>query len=72
MPSRRQPVASLPLDSGTGGASFVTDITSQGIAALSGGFPEMSWMLTGAMEGEAVSPAPANVDCRPSMTSISD
>ena len=54
------------LASGTGGASFVTDVTSQVIAALNGGFPGMTWMLTGAMEGPFVSPASANVDCRTS------
>jgi hypothetical protein len=64
VPAATSPTATLA--SGTGGATFVTDVTGQVVSALNSGAPGMSWMLTGAMEGPFVTPAPANVDCRTS------
>ncbi len=54
--------------SGTGGAVFTVDVTSQVNAALNGGFAGMSWMLTSAFEGPLTSTAPpaGSVDCKTS------
>jgi hypothetical protein len=52
--------------SGTGGAAFSVDVTSQVNAALNGGSSGMSWMLTSAFEGPLPSPVTTPVDCKTS------
>jgi hypothetical protein len=50
--------------SGTGGAVFAVDVTSQVSAALNGSAPGMSWMLTSAFEGPLTAPVGAALDCK--------
>ena len=52
--------------SGTGGATFTVDVTNSVNAALNGGFPGMSWMLTSAFEGPLTAPVPTGLDCKTS------
>lgn len=52
--------------SGTGGASFLVDVTNQVNAALNGGVAGMSWMLTSALEGPLAASVPGSVDCKTS------
>jgi hypothetical protein len=52
------------LASGTGGATFTVDVTSQVNAALNGGTAGMSWMLTSAMEGPLSTPVTTAADCK--------
>ena len=54
------------LASGTGGAVFTVDVTNQVTAALNGGFPGMSWMLTSAFEGPLTGPVASGLDCKTS------
>jgi hypothetical protein len=54
---------------GQGGATFVVDVTDQVNAALNGGLPAMSWLLTSALEGPLSAPvAPGGLDCKTSYT----
>jgi hypothetical protein len=52
--------------SGTGGASYVVDVTSQVVAALNGGAAGMSWVLTSDMEGPLSAPSATSIDCKTS------
>lgn len=56
----------MTMASGTGGAAFTVDVTSQVNAALNGGFAGMSWMLTSAFEGPITAPVGTPVDCKTS------
>jgi hypothetical protein len=64
VPGAANPTSTLA--SGTGGATFTVDVTSQVTAALNGGIPEMSWMLTSDFEGPLMAPEPTSVDCKTS------
>jgi hypothetical protein len=64
VPGASNPTSTLA--SGTGGATFSVDVTNQIIAALNGGFPEMSWMLTSGFEGPLPGISATSVDCKTS------
>lgn len=64
VPGAANPTSTLA--SGTGGATFTVDVTNQIIAALNGGFPELSWMLTSDFEGPLPAPSATSVDCKTS------
>lgn len=46
------------------------DVTDQVTAALNGGFPGMSWILTSAFEGPLTGPLPGGLDCKTSYTFV--